>query len=213
LVPLEDLDEAPAAHQAAHKPLLQRQQAFGYTSEDLKLLMAPMAADGTEAVGSMGNDAALAVLSDKPQLLYNYFQQLFAQVTNPPVDAIREEIIMSMDQCVGGERNLLEPGPESARVIKTKSPILTNEELEKIRQLDGTGPGGFKSITLPITFNLRQGVRGLELALSFLCMQADEATKDGNSILILSDRGMNRENAAIPALLAVSAVHHHLIRN
>src|SRR5207249_9952402 len=106
-----------AAHQAAHKPLLQRQQAFGYTSEDLKLLMAPMAADGTEAVGSMGNDAALAVLSDRPQLLYNYFKQLFAQVTNPPVDAIREEIIMSMDTTIGREFNLLNPTPQSARQI------------------------------------------------------------------------------------------------
>src|SRR5579884_240129 len=213
LVPLEELPPSPLGHEPDHETVVQRQQAFGYTTEDLRLLMAPMAADGNEAVGSMGTDTPLAVLSDKPQLLYNYFKQLFAQVTNPPVDSIREEIIMSMDQCVGGERNLLEPGPESARVIKIKSPILTNEELEKIRQLDGTGPGGFKSITLPITFNVRQGVRGLELALQFLCMQADEATGDGNGILILSDRGVNRENAAIPALLAVSAVHHHLIKN
>src|SRR5262245_6162482 len=210
------LDEMPAASEpypTDHATLLRRQMAFGYTTEDLKLLIAPMATDGNEAIGSMGTDTPLAVLSDKPQLLYNYFKQLSAQVTNPPVDCIREEIIMSMDQCIGGERNLLEPGPESARVIKTESPILTNEQLEKVRQLDGTGPGGFKSITLPITFNVRQGVRGLELALQFLCMHADEATKDGNSILILSDRGVNRENAAIPALLAISAVHHHLIQN
>jgi glutamate synthase (ferredoxin) len=213
LLRLQDLPEGPEAYPTDFATLLPRQQAFGYTTEDLRLLMAPMAAEANEALGSMGTDTPLAVLSDKPQLLYNYFKQLFAQVTNPPVDGIREEIIMSMHQCIGGEHNLLEPGPESARVIKIKSPILTNEELERIRELDGTGPGGFKSITLPITFNLRQGVRGLELALSFLCMQADEATKDGNSILILSDRGVNRENAAIPALLAISAVHHHLIRN
>jgi glutamate synthase domain-containing protein 2/glutamate synthase domain-containing protein 1/glutamate synthase domain-containing protein 3 len=213
LIRLEDLPAGHEDYPTDFRTLLQRQQAFGYTTEDLRILMAPMAGEGNEALGSMGTDTPLAVLSDKPQLLYNYFKQLFAQVTNPPIDAIREEIITSMEQCVGGEHNLLEPGPESARVIKTRSPILTNEELEKIRQLDGTGPGGFKSITLPIAFNLRQGVRGLELALSFLCMQADEATKDGNSILILSDRGLNRENAAIPALLAISAVHHHLIRN
>jgi glutamate synthase (ferredoxin) len=213
LIRLEDLPEGPEAYATEFATLLRRQQAFGYTTEDLRLLMAPMAADANEALGSMGTDTPLAVLSDKPQLLYNYFKQLFAQVTNPPIDAIREEIITSMEQCVGGEHNLLEPGPESARVIKTRSPILTNEELEKIRQLDGTGPGGFKSITLPITFNLRQGVRGLEMALMFLCMQADEAAKEGNGILILSDRGVNRENAAIPALLAVSAVHHHLIKN
>ena len=213
VIRLEELPAAPESYPTEFDTLLRRQQLFGYTNEDLKILMTPMATDGNEAIGSMGTDTPLAVLSDKPQLLYNYFKQLFAQVTNPPVDAIREEIIMSMDQCIGGEHNLLEPGPESARVIKIKSPILTNEELEKIRALDGTGPGGFKSITLPILFNLRQGVRGLELALSFLCMQADEATKDGNSILILSDRGVNRENAAIPALLAISAVHHHLIEN
>ncbi len=213
LIRLEDLPEGHEGYPTDFKTLLQRQQAFGYTTEDLRLLMAPMAADGNEALGSMGTDTPLAVLSDKPQLLYNYFKQLFAQVTNPPVDGIREEIIMSMHQCIGGEHNLLEPGPESARVIKIRSPLLTNEELEKIRELDGTGPGGFKSITLPITFNVRQGVRGLELALNFLCMQADDATRDGNSILILSDRGVNRENAAIPALLAISAVHHHLIKN
>ena len=210
---LEEMPDAPESYPTEFDTLIQRQRAFGYTTEDLRLLMAPMAQTGNEAVGSMGTDTPLAVLSDKPQLLYNYFKQLFAQVTNPPVDCIREEIIMQMDQCVGGESNLLEPQAKSARAIKIKSPILTNEQLEKIRQLDGTGPGGFKSITLPITFNIRQGIRGLELALSFLCMQADEATKDGNSILILSDRGVNRENAAIPALLAMAAVHHHLIRN
>jgi glutamate synthase domain-containing protein 2/glutamate synthase domain-containing protein 3 len=213
VIRLETVPAAQEPYPTEFDTLLRRQQLFGYTNEDLKLLMSPMAVDGNEAIGSMGTDTPLAVLSDKPQLLYNYFKQLFAQVTNPPVDAIREELIMSMDQCIGGEHNLLEPGPESARVIKIKSPLLTNEELEKIRALDGTGPGGFKSITLPITFNIRQGVRGLELALSFLCMQADEATKDGNSILILSDRGVSRENAAIPALLAISAVHHHLIEN
>ena len=213
MIRLEEMPPGPDPYPTDFHTLTQRQRAFGYTTEDLKLLITPMAGEGNEAVGSMGTDTPLAVLSDKPQLLYNYFKQLFAQVTNPPVDCIREEIVMSMDQCVGGERNLLEPGPESARVVKTLSPLLTNEELEKIRQLDGTGPGGFKSITLPITFNIRQGVRGLELALSYLCQQADDATEGGNGILILSDRGVNRENAAIPALLAISAVHHHLIKN
>src|SRR5207244_3772634 len=180
MIRLEDLPEGQEHYETGHKEVLQLQQAFGYTNEDLKILMTPMGEQANEAIGSMGTDTPLAVLSDKPQLLYNYFKQLFAQVTNPPVDCIREEIIMAMDQCVGGERNLLDPGPESARVIKIKSPLLTNDELEKIRSLDGAGPGGFKSITLPITFNIRQGVRGLELALSFLCMQADEAAKDGN---------------------------------
>src|SRR4029077_3943683 len=119
-----------------HKTVLQRQQAFGYTTEDLKILMGPMAAEGNEAIGSMGNDAALAVLSDRPQLLYNYFKQLFAQVTNPPVDCIREEIIMAMETTIGREYNLLDPTPESCRQIKLKSPILRDEELDKLRQLE-----------------------------------------------------------------------------
>src|SRR5207249_10820066 len=130
-------------HPPDHRTVLQRQQAFGYTTEDLKILMAPMAQDGNEALGSMGNDAALAVLSDRPQMLYNYFKQLFAQVTNPPVDGIREEIIMSMETVIGSEYNLLEPTPQSARQIKLKSPILKNRQLDKLRQLDGTWrPGG-----------------------------------------------------------------------
>src|SRR5947209_4766066 len=136
LVSLADLPAAPPPEEPGHRDVLQRQQAFGYTSEDLKLLMAPMAGEGNEAIGSMGNDAALAVLSDRPQLLYNYFKQLFAQVTNPPVDAIREEIIMSMESTIGREYNLLEPGPESARQIKIEYPILSNDELDKLRQVE-----------------------------------------------------------------------------
>ncbi len=188
------------------------QQAFGYTTEDLKLLMAPMAADANEAVGSMGTDTPLAVLSDKPQLLYNYFKQLFAQVTNPPVDAIREELIMSTDQTIGPEQNLLEPTPRSARVIKLKSPILRNEELEKLRALDGTSRHKFKAITLPMVYRVHEGAAGLERALAELCRRASEATADGHGILILSDRGIDKDHAPIPALLAVSGVHHHLIR-
>src|SRR5204863_5050353 len=130
--------------------VLRRQQAFGYTTEDLKILLPPMALEANEAIGSMGNDAALAVLSDRPQLLYNYFKQLFAQVTNPPVDCIREEIIMSMESTIGPEANLLAPTPESARQIKIKSPLLKNDELDKLRQLEGTSGGRFKSVTLPI---------------------------------------------------------------
>src|SRR5436853_5371303 len=132
MVSLEDLPAAPLVHETDHRTVLTRQQAFGYTSEDVRILMAPMALEANEAVGSMGNDAALAVLSDRPQLLYNYFKQLFAQVTNPPVDCIREVIIMSMDTTIGSEYNLLEPTPRSARQIKLKSPILKNEELEKL---------------------------------------------------------------------------------
>jgi glutamate synthase domain-containing protein 2/glutamate synthase domain-containing protein 1/glutamate synthase domain-containing protein 3 len=212
LVPLEDLPEGPSPHEADHDTVLQRQHAFGYTTEDLRLLMAPMAQDGNEAIGSMGNDAALAVLSDRPQLLYNYFKQLFAQVTNPPVDCIREEIIMSMETSVGAEANLLEPAPRSARQIKLSSPILRNDELDKLRFLDASGPGQFKSVTLPMTYAIRDGVKGLERGLNALCRQASAAIATRHDFIILSDRGINRNDAPIPALLAVAAVHHHLIR-
>lgn len=212
LVSLEQLPAGPVVHEPDHKTVLLRQRAFGYTTEDLKILMAPMAQDGNEAIGSMGNDAALAVLSDRPQLLYNYFKQLFAQVTNPPVDGIREEIIMSMETTIGSEYNLLEPTPRSARQIKLKSPILKNPELDKIRILDGKGPGRFKSVTLPILYKVKEGVRALESALEDLFRAADAAIADRCDFLILSDRGIDREYAAIPALLAVAGLHHHLIR-
>jgi glutamate synthase (ferredoxin) len=221
LVSLEDLPAGPVVHEPDHKTVLQRQQAFGYTTEDLKILMSPMAEGGNEAVGSMGNDAALAVLSERPQLLYNYFKQLFAQVTNPPVDGIREEIIMAMETTIGAEANLLDPTPASARQIKLKSPILKNEELDKLRQLDGNWhpggarpimAGGFKSTTLCIRYRVHNGERGLEEAMDELCRQASAAIADGNDFIILSDRGIDRDHAAIPALLAVAGVHHHLIR-
>lgn len=212
LVSLEKLPAGDPVHPTDHRTVLQRQHAFGYTHEDLRILLMPMASDGNEALGSMGNDAALAVLSDKPQLLYSYFKQLFAQVTNPPVDSIREEIIMSVDTTIGSEENLLEPTPKSARQIHLKSPILKNDELEKLRKLDGTGDGRFKSITIPILFKIKDGPAGLEKALADICQQASQAIAEGNDIVILSDRGINKENAAIPALLAVAGVHHHLIR-
>jgi glutamate synthase (ferredoxin) len=209
---LEELRAGPPAHEPDHATVLLRQQAFGYTTEDLRLLMAPMAEGGNEAVGSMGNDAALAVLSERPQLLYNYFKQLFAQVTNPPVDGIREEIIMSMGTTVGREWNLLDPRPESCRQINLPSPVLTTGELDKIRALEGITRGRFKSITLPILFSPAEGARGLERALGALCKQASQAINRGYEFIILSDRGVDRNSAPIPALLAVSAVHHHLIR-
>src|SRR5262249_21806406 len=192
--------------------LLRQQQAFGYTSEDLKILLAPMALEANEAVGSMGNDAALAVLSDRPQLLYNYFKQLFAQVTNPPVDCIREEIIMSMETTFGAEQNLLEPTPRSARQIKLPSPIMKNDDLERLRRLGGQPPHHYKSITLPMLFPVKQGAIGLELALGGLFRDVSAAIRNGYDILILSDRGVDAEHAPIPALLAVAGVHHHLIR-
>jgi glutamate synthase (ferredoxin) len=212
LVSLHDLPPAPGVIEPDHATVLHRQQAFGYTTEDLKILMAPMAEGGNEAVGSMGNDAALAVLSDRPQLLYAYFKQLFAQVTNPPVDGIREEIIMSMETTIGAEENLLEPTPRSARQIKLKSPILKNEDLERIRLLDGKGPNFFKSTTIPILFPVQEGAAGLERAMEELFRQADAAIANHCDFIILSDRGVDKDHAPIPALLAVAGLHHHLIR-
>jgi glutamate synthase (ferredoxin) len=212
LVTLEQLPPGPVVHEPDHETVRLRQRVFGYTTEDLRILMAPMAQEGNEAIGSMGNDAALAVLSDRPQLLYNYFKQLFAQVTNPPVDGIREELIMAMETTIGAEYNLLEPTPRSARQIKLKSPILKNDELDKLRQLDSTGPGSFKSVTLPILFPVREGEKGLEKAMHALCRHASQMVASGHDFIILSDRGHTRSMAPIPALLAVAGVHHHLIR-
>jgi glutamate synthase (NADPH/NADH) large chain len=212
IVTLEQLPPGPVVHEPDHETVRLRQRVFGYTTEDLRILMAPMAQEGNEAIGSMGNDAALAVLSDRPQLLYNYFKQLFAQVTNPPVDGIREELIMAMETTIGAEYNLLEPTPRSARQIKLKSPILKNDELDKLRQLDGKGPGNFKSVTLPILFPVHEGEKGLEKAMHALCRHASQMVASGHDFIILSDRGHTRTMAPIPALLAVAGVHHHLIR-
>ncbi|HMR63324.1 MAG TPA: glutamate synthase large subunit [Anaerolineae bacterium] len=194
---------------SSHSSVIQRQQAFGYTFEDLRLILGPMARDGVEPLGAMGNDAPLAVLSDRPRLLYDYFKQLFAQVTNPPIDAIREELITATEVMLGAEHNLLEPGPESARQINLKHPILTDEELAKLRYINQPG---FKALTLPILFKPAEGAKGLEQALETLYQAASQAIEQGYNILILSDRGLDREQAGIPALLAVSGLHHHLIR-
>ena len=209
LVLLEKLPEAPHVHEPDHETVLLRQQAFGYTFEDLRILMAPMGQDGVEPVGSMGTDTPLAVLSNRSQILYNYFKQLFAQVTNPPIDCIREEIVTSTETTIGPEQNLLKPEPASCRQIKLKSPILTNEEFEKLRHIHSPY---FKSITLPILFPVAGGERALEQALESLYQKASQAIKEGINLLILSDRGINKQQAPIPALLAVSGLHHHLIR-
>jgi glutamate synthase (NADPH/NADH) large chain len=217
LIMLDQLPDAPGdLSEPEHSTVLRGQQVFGYTNEELKILLAPMASGGSEATGSMGTDTPLAVLSERPQLLYNYFKQLFAQVTNPPVDALREALVMSTGTTVGPEANMLEPTPECARQIKLDTPILTNEELRKLRRLsdrsDAAGPSIFKSITLPMLFEAGGGGRGLEHALAALCRQSSEAITEGYGIIILSDRDVTRELAPIPALLAVSAIHHHLIR-
>jgi glutamate synthase (ferredoxin) len=209
MVELAHVADAPHLPEPSHETVLRRQQAFGYTFEDLRIIMAPMASTGVEAVGSMGTDTPLAVLSDKPQSLYNYFKQLFAQVTNPPIDCIREELITSAETTIGNERNLLKPEPESCRLIELKTPILTNEEFAKLKHLNRPD---FKSATLPMLFKVVAGEEGLATAMEQLCAHADRAIEDGANIIILSDRGIDRENAAIPALLAVAGLHHHLIR-
>ncbi|WP_341281406.1 glutamate synthase large subunit [Paenibacillus sp. FSL H8-0537] len=209
LIDLEDLPDAPELPELDHATVQQRQQSFGYTFEDLRKVLEPMASSGMEPIASMGYDAPLAVLSDRPQRLYNYFKQLFAQVTNPPIDSIREEIITAVGTTIGPERNLLKPEPESARHIKLETPLLSNEQFAKLRHVRRPG---FKSITLPIFFTASEGEEGLRAALKQMCEAADRVIDKGHNILILSDRGIDKENAAIPALLAVSALHHHLIR-
>ncbi len=209
MVELSQLKDAPAPTPDP-KTLLQRQMAFGYTFEELRLLVTPMARDGVEAIGAMGADTPLAVLSDRPKLLYEYFQQLFAQVTNPPIDSIREEIVTSAETTIGAERNLLKPEPKSCHLIELKTPILSNAELAKLKHLDQSE---FKSVTLPIVFDPKAGVQGLETALQQIFTQADQAIAAGVSILLLSDRGIDADHAPIPALLAVAGLHHHLIRN
>lgn len=207
---LEELPEAPHIPEPDHDTVVQREKAFGYTFEELRMLIMPMAKDGVESIGAMGTDTPLAVLSDKPQILYNYFKQLFAQVTNPPIDALREEIVIGTETFIGSEGDLLNPAPGSCRQIKLKSPILDNGELAKLTHIMRDG---FKTAVLPILFNPTEDGAGLEKAMDELFDAADEAIKKGVNILVLSDRGINSENAAIPALLAVSGLHHHLIRN
>ncbi|MBI3028922.1 MAG: glutamate synthase large subunit [Candidatus Rokubacteria bacterium] len=209
LVPLQELPPPPHVHEPDHETVLQRQLAFGYTHEDLRILMAPMARNGEEPVGSMGTDTSLAVLSNRPRLLYDYFKQLFAQVTNPPLDAIREELVTQMSTTTGPERNLLRPEPESCRQIKLKTPVLDNEELARIRYVDRPG---FKATTLPMLFPVADGTAGLARALEELCLKAGQAVALGYTFLILSDRGVDKDLASIPALLATAGVHHHLVR-
>jgi glutamate synthase (ferredoxin) len=193
-----------------HESVLQRQQVFGYTYEDLRVFLGPMITSGKDPVGSMGNDAPLAVLSDKPHLLYSYFKQLFAQVTNPPIDPIREEMITSAATSIGPERNLLKAEAESCHQIALPTPLLTNEELGRIREIDRPG---FKTITLPILFNVSDGEGGLGKAMDQLFSAADQAIEDGVNLIILSDRGVDADHCPIPALLATSGLHHHLIRD
>ncbi|MBM0064710.1 glutamate synthase large subunit [Alkalicoccobacillus gibsonii] len=208
-IQLEDMLESSEVHQTDFAKARVRQQAFGYTYEELSKVILPMARDAVDPVSSMGYDSPLAVLSQKPQLLYSYFKQLFAQVTNPPIDAIREEIVTALGTTIGAEGNLIEPNAQSARHIHLPMPIINNEELAKLRdnKLDG-----FKSKVLPILFEASLSPGTLENAMQELFDQADQAIQEGHTLLILSDRGLDRSKAAIPALLAVAGLHHELIR-
>src|SRR5438093_5333740 len=208
LVHLEELKAHPVPA-PDHATVLTRQIAFGYTHEDLRILLGPMAKNGEEPIGSMGTDTSLAVLSNRPRPLYDYFKQLFAQVTNPPLDQIREELVTSMESTVGPERNLLVPEPESCRQIVLKDPVITNEELAKLAHV---GERGFKALTLPMLYPVAEGAAGLERILDLLQRRVSEAIAEGYNVIILSDRGISRKTAAIPSLLATASMHHHLVR-
>jgi len=193
--------------------LLDRQQAFGFTQEDLKFLIAPMAANGEEAIGSMGNDSPLAVLSDKNKPLYNYFKQLFAQVTNPPIDPIREAIVMSLVSFVGPKPNLLDINQVNPPMrLEVSQPVLDFADMAKLRDIEKHTQGKFRSATLDITYPLAWGHEGVEAKLASLCAEAVDAIKGGKNILIISDRALSATQVAIPALLALSAIHQHLVR-
>ena len=211
VVHLKDLpDTAGQPLLEAHADVLKMQQVFGYTFEDLRVFLKPMVQVLKDPIGSMGNDAALATLSDKTQLLFGYFKQHFAQVTNPPLDPLREELITSAETKIGPEGNLLDPQPESCRQITLERPILKNAELEKLREVDLFD---HRAVTLPIFFDKADGEAGLEKAMDELCRRVDEAIAQDNNLIILSDRGVDESKVPIPSLLAVAGVHHHLVRN
>jgi glutamate synthase (NADPH/NADH) large chain len=209
LIPLDDLPVPGVVPGIDSDTLLVRQHAFGYTTEEVKLILTPMATSGIEGLGSMGTDTPLACLSDKPQLLYSYFKQLFAQVTNPPLDANFESMVTSLYTYLGREGNLLDETPKHCHQVKLKQPVLTNLEVAKLRELS---KGDLRSVTVPMLFNVGDGEAGLGRAVDAMCVAVSKAVKEGASIIILSDRGVSRDKAPIPSLLATSAVHHHLIR-
>jgi len=208
-VDLAELPEPARIYQPDHDTLRIRQRAFGYTREEVRQIILPMAVGGQEPVGSMGNDNPLAVLSDRPVPLFHYFKQVFAQVTNPPIDPIREELVMSLITAIGPKRNLLGESPAHARRIKIEQPILSNGDLEKIRQIDHPH---FSTRTLPTVFPVAEGADGMERALERLCQEAAAAIDQGINFLVLSDRNTGPDHVPIPSLLALAAVHHHLIR-
>ncbi len=208
-ITLDSLPEPPRVYESDLDTIIMRQRAFGYTDEDIRVLMAPMAGTGDEPVGSMGTDTPLACLSDKPQPLFHYFKQLFAQVTNPAIDPIREELVMSLTSYIGTERNILDETPAHCHTLKLPHPLLTNRDLEKLRRVSTSD---LLATTLPMHFRVAGGEKELERALDELCRSASRAVKSRYTLLILSDRGIDEEYAPIPSLLALSAVHNHLVR-
>ena len=215
ILDIDELPEGGRERKPGHDTVVLRQHAFGYTFEDLRLILAPMARDGVEPLASMGDDTPIAALSRRPQLLYHYFRQLFAQVTNPPIDAIREELVTSSAMLLGSEGDLPNPRPEDCRRIRLHSPILTNGELAKLRGISGRKPyhDGFSAVTLPMLFPSGSGGAGLTAALNGIFEAAERGITGGANLIILSDRGITRDEAAVPALLAVAGLHHHLIRS
>src|SRR5215472_12628618 len=208
-ITIDQLPEPTRMHYPDAETLLRRQRAFGYSDEDLRMILTPMASKGEEPVGSMGTDTPLACLSDKPQSLFNYFKQLFAQVTNPPIDPIREEMVMSLISYIGSERNILEEAPENCHMLKLAHPLLTNRDLEKLRRVSNRD---LLATTLSTLFRASEGEAGLKRALDELCQRASLAVKAGYSLLILSDRGVDKDYAPIPCLLALATVHNLLVR-
>ncbi|MBI3699481.1 MAG: glutamate synthase large subunit [Afipia sp.] len=210
---LEDIKEVPAKAMRSNLSLLDRQQAFGYSQEDITILMTPMASTGEEAAGSMGNDTPLSALSSRPKSLFTYFKQNFAQVTNPPIDPIREELVMSLVSIIGPRPNLFDvDGQSQTKRLEVRQPILTDTDMEKIRSIADVADNHFKSRELDTTFHAGLGAAGLEQVLEELCGRAESAVRDGVNIIILSDRAAGSDRIPIPALLACAAVHHHLIR-
>jgi glutamate synthase (NADPH/NADH) large chain len=211
---LEELPGTANVAPISNLPLLDRQQAFGYSQEDLKVLMTPMGTTGEEAVGSMGNDAPISALSSKPKSLFTYFKQNFAQVTNPPIDPIREELVMSLVSIIGPRPNIFDlEGTSKTKRLEVRQPILTNDDLEKIRAISEMSGDHFKSYTFDITYPAEHGIDGMGWAIDALCERAEEEVRNGCNIIILSDRKMSADRIPIPVLLACAAVHHHLIRN
>src|SRR5690606_9016487 len=212
---LEALPAPKIEEQPAHKAvaLLDRQQAFGWTQEDLKFILEPMAINGEETTGSMGNDAPLTVLSDRAKPFYNYFRQMFAQVTNPPIDPIREQMVMSLVSFIGPKPNLLDINNVNPPLrLEIHQPVLDQAAMARLRHIDSLTDGNFRCHELDITYPVAWGPEGIEACLASLCASAADAVRSGDNILLVSDRRVDADRVAIPALLATSAIHLHLIR-